>query len=122
MGGFFLRGPTHTFSNSISTNCRCPSFKAEIDEITENRLLRKRVFRLYVSRDLPQHIREQIKNKRPHLGTDKGYVFERNDFDPQAEIQSMVRSDANEVMTDLHRSFELAQARRVVEINWDSDD
>lgn len=112
MGGFTLKGPTYKFSNCVSTHCRCPPFKVDIDEATEDKLLNKRVLRLYVSRDLFPELREQIKKERPHLGTDRTNIFERNDYDPVREAEQQVRKSANDVLRKLSKQLQLADAQK----------
>ncbi len=105
MGGFELRGPIHTFHSINPPNCRCPMYRADIDESTESKLLNKRVHRLYVTRDLSEALRDQIKTERPHLGTDRMYHVERNDFDPQKDAEIKVLMSANAVLQSLHESL-----------------
>jgi|WetSurMetagenome_2_1015567.scaffolds.fasta_scaffold1616194_1 hypothetical protein len=70
MGGFYLRGPTHSIVNTCPNRCRCRGYHGVIDQTIQDFLIRK-VDRILNLEDLPPNMRDEMVQS--HLPDDMHY-------------------------------------------------
>lgn len=79
MGGFYLKGPTHTIRSTAPVLCRCTGYSGSIDQQLQNFLINK-VDRVLDLDELPESLKNTMK--KHHLPDDMSYSISPN-FKPE---------------------------------------
>lgn len=75
MGGFTLKGPTHTIVSTAPIRCRCIGYSSKISQEVQDFLMQKRDPVLVLS-ELPQVLRDDMQ--KHHLSDDMKYEVRPN--------------------------------------------
>ena len=75
MGGFTLKGPTHTIVSTAPINCRCLGYQCSIEQDLQDYLIHKRPHILDLD-DLPQSLKDDMNEC--HLPDDMSYEIRTN--------------------------------------------